>query len=140
MITACKILINKHKIKITYLFAGILNTVFGLSIFPIMMAILQPQDIHYNIIITICYPFSIFFAFITNKFIVFRTMGNTKSEFLKFIYFHFVHYLINICILPILILISGLSPIWAQMLFIVIVIVSGWFWHSRITFKNFMNK
>lgn len=125
-----------HETKLRFVLAGGLNTLFGLATFPILMWVFSSRAIHYLIILTIAQALSIGFAFLTNKFLVFRTRGNLAPEFLKFCTFHLGYFLANLAVLPLLVEVFAIPPIWAQFLFAGCVIVTSYFWHSRITFQT----
>ena len=124
-----------HQVKIRFLLAGALNTVIGLGTFPALYYLLESRRLHYLVILTISQVLCICFAYLTNKFLVFKTKGNYVHEFSKFITFHLTYFAVNLIVLPLMV--SGLSfnPVIAQSLFAVLVIVSSYFWHSRITFS-----
>jgi len=91
---------------------------------------------YYLIVLTVSQIVCVTFAFLTNKFLVFRTKGNYGTEFMKFITFHLSYFLVNLAALPVLVVFFGINPIIAQTSFAVMVIVSSYFWHSRITFSS----
>ena len=70
-----------------------------------------------------------------NKFLVFKTQGNYIPELLKFFTFHLSHFIINLAALPILVELFKFEPVLAQIFFAITVIISSYFWQSRITFK-----
>ncbi|NTF45747.1 MULTISPECIES: GtrA family protein [Rhizobium] len=129
-------LARQHETKIRFIAAGGLNTLFGLAAFPVLMWTLASMSMHYLIILTIAQILSISFSFITNKFLVFRTSGNYLAEFGKFITFHAAYFIANLVALPIMVELLGVPPIWGQFGFAAAVIVSSYFWHSRITFQR----
>lgn len=126
--------LEPHQEKIRFLFAGALNTVIGLSVYPILFFLLRPMRLHYLVILTFSQIICISFAYLTNKFLVFKTSGNYLKESGKFLTFHLIYYLINLAVLPMLVEFGGMKPVWAQTLFAMLVIVTSYFWHSRITF------
>lgn len=128
-------LIRHHETKLRFIVTGGLNTIFGLAAFPVMIWVLAPLSAHYLIVLLIAQTLSIAFAFITNKFLVFRTDGNYLSEFGKFITFHAACFVVNLVALPIMVEFFGVSPIWGQFAFAASVIVSSYFWQSRVTFR-----
>lgn len=128
--------VGTHETKIRFGAAGALNTVFGLAIFPILYFALAFLSLHYLIILTISQVMSITFAFTTNKILVFKTKGNLLHEYGKFILFHISYFAVNLIALPILVDALKISPVWAQSGFAVAVIISSYFWHSRITFVS----
>ena len=125
----------QHQVKIRFLLAGALNTVIGLGTFPALYYLLESRQLHYLVILTISQVLCICFAYLTNKFLVFKTRGNYVNEFSKFITFHLSYFAVNLIVLPLMV--SGLdfNPVIAQSLFAIMVIVSSYFWHSRITFS-----
>jgi putative flippase GtrA len=129
-------LTNQDQIKIRFLLVGALNTVVGLTVFPALYFLVIPLQIHYLLILVISQIMCVSFSFMTSKFLVFRTSGNYLRESAKFITFHLTLFLLNLAALPVLIEFAGIHPIWAQMLFTVLVIVSSYFWHSYITFSS----
>lgn len=126
--------VNRHQTKIRFLLAGVLNTAVGIVVYPALYFLLAPLKLHYLTILTISQVLCITFSFLTNKFIVFRTSGNYLREFGKFILFHLSYFLVNLAALPVLVEFADMNPIWAQTLFALLVIITSYFWHSRITF------
>ena len=128
-------LIKTNDTKVRFLITGVLNSLFGLIMFPLFYYLLEEYKFHYLIILTISQFVCIIFAYFTNKFLVFKTKGNYASEFLKFISFHLSHFLVNLLALPVLVEFFKLEPVIAQIFFAMMVIISSYFWQSRITFK-----
>lgn len=127
---------ERHRTKVRFLLAGAVNTVFGLAAFPVLYFLLSPLSLHYLVVLTISQVVCITFAFLTNKFMVFRTEGNIRAEYAKFVLFHAAYFVVNLAALPAIVNLSGLSPVWGQTLFAVAVIVTSYFWHSRVTFST----
>jgi putative flippase GtrA len=125
-----------HQVKIRYLLAGGLNTVVGLSVYPMLYYLASSLELHYLIILVISQLVCIAFSFLTSKFLVFRTSGNYRQEFWRFLTFHAFYFLLNLVVLPILVDFVGLNPVWAQTIFALLIIVSSYFWHSRYTFTS----
>jgi putative flippase GtrA len=124
----------RHEIKIRFLFAGIFNTLVGLATFPILFFTLSSYELHYLKILALSQIVCVCVAFITNKFLVFRTRGNYMTEFVKFISFHLTYFFINLISLPVLVEFLGFNPVTGQVLFAIVVVISSYFWHSKITF------
>lgn len=129
-------LADQHQTKIRFLIAGAFNTAIGLALFPALYFLAAPMKLHYLVILTISQVLCISFAFLTNKFLVFRTSGNYLWETGKFLTFHLTYFLVNLVALPALVEFVGMHPVWAQTLFAVLIIVTSYFWHSRITFSS----
>ncbi len=127
---------RQHETKIRFLLAGGVNTVQGLANYPILYLLLSPLHVHYLVILVISQSLSITFSFITNKFFVFRTTGKHLQECGKFISFHVIHLVTNLTVLPLLVELANMNPAWAQVCYSVVVIITSYFWHSRITFRS----
>lgn len=135
-VEAGQLLAVRHQTKIRFLLAGALNTAIGLGVFPALYFLAAPLKLHYLIIFTFSQVICISFAFLSNKFLVFRTEGNFLKESGKFLTFHLGLFLLNLAVLPSLVELAGMNPVWAQTLFAVLIIVTSYFWHSRITFSS----
>ena len=131
----CQGIVFQHQVKIRFFFTGILNTVVGLGTFPALYYLLESRQLHYLMILTISQTLCICFAYLTNKFLVFKTRGNYANEFSKFITFHLSYFAVNLVMLPLMVGGLDFNPVIAQTLFALTVIVSSYFWHSRITFS-----
>lgn len=129
-------LASRHQTKVRFLLAGALNTIIGLAAYPGLYFLAAPLNLHYLTVLAVSQVVCIAFAFLTNKFLVFRTSGNYLRESGKFLTFHLAYFLVNLAALPALVELAGMKPVWAQTLFAVLVIVTSYFWHSRITFSS----
>ena len=124
----------QHEVKIRFLFAGLFNTLVGLATFPILYFALSAYELHYLKVLSLSQIVCVCVAFITNKFLVFRTRGNYMAEFIKFISFHLTYFFINLISLPVLVEFLNFNPVTGQVMFAIVVIISSYFWHSKITF------
>jgi putative flippase GtrA len=127
-------LIRRHETKVRFLLAGALNTVVGLAAYPVLFFLLAPLKLHYMVVLGITQVTCVAFSYLTNKFLVFRTVGNYLRESGKFVLFHLSYFLVNLVALPVLVEVIGMSPVWGQTLFAVAVIITSYFWHSNVTF------
>lgn len=127
--------LERHETKARFLVAGGINTVFGLAIYPALFLTVGRQGMHYMVVLVISQILSITFAYGTQKFLVFRTKGNYLSEIGRFSLFYLSYFAVNLLALPFLVEIVHIGPIVAQFIFSLAVIVSSYFWHSRITFR-----
>ncbi|WP_343519677.1 GtrA family protein [Sphingomonas sp.] len=115
--------------------AGIANTIFGLGIYPLLLWAVPLFHTHYLLALGIAQAVSLCFAFTTYKLGVFRTRGNVMREFGAFAGFYLANYAANWVALPILVEVGGIPPVIAQLGFALVIIVTSWFWHSRVTFR-----
>jgi putative flippase GtrA len=127
-------------LKIKYLTVGAVNTLIGLSAFPLLFWILDSIGIHYLCILIISQIVCVTTAFVLYKLLVFKTVGDYLKEFVKFASFYLVYFLIGIALLPFLVEAAGMHPILSQFLISIGIIISSFFWHSKITFANVKNE
>ncbi len=123
-------------LKIKYVAVGAMNTILGLSAFPFLFWVLDPLGIHYLCILIVCQVFCVTIAFFLYKLLVFKTDGDYLKEFVKFSSFYLIYFLIGIALLPFLVEVAGIHPILSQLLISIGIIISSFFWHSRVTFVN----
>jgi putative flippase GtrA len=121
--------------KIRFLIAGGVNTMIGLSVYPILYSLLVPMGLGYLVVLFISQLICITFSFASNKYFVFKTQGNLHAEYTKFFVFHASYFLLNLICLPALVEVLEMNPIIAQTLFSVFIIVTSYFWHNLVTFK-----
>ena len=126
--------LTKKNLKIRFVLVGFVNTFVGLGIFPALFFGLDFLEFHYLTILTLSQIISVTWAFITNKYLVFRTKGNLEREYGKFVVFHAGIYILNLIALPFFVEVMSFHVVWSQFCFAFIVIVTSYFWHSRITF------
>lgn len=128
--------LEKHKPKLRYLFVGGLNTLVGLSAYPVLYFALEQFALHYMVILVISQVFCVISAFFTNKFLVFRTKGNYIVEFLKFSSFYMAYFVINVAAMPVLVEMVKVHPAVSQVFISIGIIITSYFWHSRVTFAK----
>lgn len=129
-------MVSGHEKKIRFLIAGGLNTLVGLSIYPLLYLALTPFGVGYFKVLFLSQIPSVTFSFITNKYFVFKSKGNVKQEYLKFFSFYGFYFLLNLIALPILVELLRIEPIISQALFSVAIILTSYFWHNMVTFKQ----
>lgn len=127
---------KKHEKKWRFIIVGGINTLFGLMIYPALYLTLTPLGINYLYVLILSQAIGISFAFVSHKYFVFKTIGNVKKEYSKFLSFHLIYLGLNLVILPYMVTSWKFNPMVAQTLFAVAVIVTSYFWHNRITFNT----
>lgn len=127
-------LLLAHRKKLMFLAVGGINTIVGISIFPLLYYVLRPLDIHYVLLLVISQIAGITFSYVTNKLIVFRTRGWLLSEYLRFATYYGVYFLINLGLLPFCVEILKQDPVVSQIIISLGSVFATYFWHSRITF------
>lgn len=129
-------LIHRHEKKLRFLIAGGVNTLVGLSVYPALYFLLSPLGAGYIQVLFLAQIICITFSFMSNKYFVFKTKGNLKKEYAKFFMFYAIYLALNLICLPIMVEGLKMSPVIAQTLFSIAIVVSSYFWHNFITFKQ----
>lgn len=126
---------EKHGQKLRFILAGALNTLVGLATYPVLYFALAGINVDYLAILAISQILCVCFAYLTNKFFVFKTRGDYVQEYLKFITFHGLFFILNVLVLRFLVEHLHLAPVWSQTGFALLVIITSYLWHSKITFS-----
>jgi putative flippase GtrA len=129
-------MVTGHEKKLRFLIAGSINTLVGLSVYPLLFIVLEPMGVGYIKVLIIAQLICITFSFISNKYYVFKSKGNLRQEYIKFFMFHGFYFLLNLICLPVLVEIFKINPIISQTLFAIFIIVTSYFWHNAVTFKS----
>jgi putative flippase GtrA len=119
-----------------YLLAAGMNTVFGLAIYPALLWAFPWLRVHYMVGLLIAQAVSLCFAYASYKLGVFQTRGGYAREITAFLSFYGVNYAANWIALPALVEFGHIPPIIAQLMFSAVIMVSSYFWHSKVTFKG----
>jgi putative flippase GtrA len=118
-----------------FLVAGAFNTALSLVVFGGLYLLLQ-DSLHYTIIATLAYIISITNSFIVYKYLVFRSTGNILKEYFRSYLVYGVSFLVSMTMLVLLVEITGIHPIIAQCLTIVVVVFVSYFGSSKFTFRQ----
>jgi putative flippase GtrA len=127
---------NLQKRQWRYVLAGGLNTLVGLSVYPILWFLLHALEVNYLLILTFAQIIGVTFAFLTTKLYVFQTSGYYFKEAWKFFSFHLLYFFADVVVLRMLVEVFNIAPIIGQTGFTLVAVVGGYVWHSRITFKQ----
>lgn len=133
---ALRNIIGRHEKKLRFLIAGGVNTIVGLSVYPLLYILLKPIGLGYMEVLFLAQVICITFSFLSNKYFVFKTKGNIKKEYVKFFMFYGFYLALNVICLPFMVEVINLTPIISQTLFSIAIIVTSYFWHNFITFKQ----
>lgn len=125
-----------QKKQILFVLVGALNTFIGLATYPILYYWFSDPYLGYMGVLVLSQLICITFSFVTNKYLVFKTKGGIKKEYVKFFLFHGINMALNFICLPIMVSVWRLNPMIAQTLFSILVIVTSYFWHNYITFRQ----
>lgn len=129
------LLIARNHRPLRFAAAGAVNTFFGLAIYPLLLRSSDKLHRHYLVALGIAQVTSLCFAFGIYKWAVFRTRANLFREIWTFASFYLFNYALNWIALPVLVEMVRIPPMIAQFSFSLVVMVSSYFWHSRLTFR-----
>lgn len=124
---------------VRFVLAGALNTAFGLAIYPALLWAFPLLRTHYLGALGIAQVVSVLFAYSTYKLAVFRTRAGVLREAGLFGTFYVVASALNWLALPFLVEVLHFAPIFAQLGFSLALMLSSYFWHSRVTFRPARN-
>lgn len=124
---------RKHGQKIAYLLVGGWNTLFGFAIFAVLYYLLH-QRVHYTLILVINYVISITNAFLSYKFIVFKTKGNLLREYLRFYVVYGASFIANIILMLIIVEFLKVRPVPAQGVILFFTTVVSYMGHKHYSF------
>lgn len=127
---------KKNRLKVKFLLAGGVNTMFGLGCFPLLYIAFEKLQIHYLYTLFLSQVMCILFSYITNKFFVFQTSKNYIKEFAKFSTFYLIFSILNIIYLPIMVEYYDKTPVFSQIIYSIFIIMSSYLWHKNISFKK----
>lgn len=125
-----------HRTKLVFLVVGGVNTVVGISIFPLLYYASRPLDVHYMPLLIVSQILGITFSYLTNKLIVFKTEGWSVPEYLRFATYYGIYFVLNLILLPVCVEFLRQDPVIAQLVISIGSVVATYFWHSRITFRT----
>lgn len=126
--------VSKHQEKIRYLIAGGWNTLFGYCTFAALLFIFAKQ-LHYILILVITYVISVSNAYVSYKFLVFRTKGNYLREYLRFYLVYGAVFVANLILLPISVELLNIKPLISQAMIIAGAVVISYFGHKHYSFQ-----
>ena len=119
-----------------YLVAAGFNTAFGLAIYPALLLAFPALRVHYMAALLIAQGLSLAFAYSSYKLGVFQTRGRYARELTAFLSFYGVNYAANWIALPALVEFAHIGPIVAQLMFSAVIMITSYFWHSKVTFRG----
>lgn len=125
--------------KFRYLAIGLWNTLAGYAIFAGLYLVIGPQ-VGYMVTALISHVLAVVQSFLTQRHLVFRSQGNWWAEYLRFNLAHLGSLLTGLALLPILVELIGFTPLIAQVLSTLLIVVISYFVHQHFTFRTLPNK
>ena len=117
-----------------FIFVGLINTIFGISIFPIIYYF--SESLHYNFLITLSTILAVTFSYSTHKVFVFKTKKNFINELKKYLPFQFLFYLMNLVLINIGVGILKYNLLYTQIGITIGIAIISFFIYEKIVFSS----
>lgn len=130
---------RKYEEKIWYVIAGGWNTLIGYLVFAILYYFLS-HKIHYLIILVFSYIVSITNAYVSYKYLVFKTKGNYLREYLRFYLVYGTSFLVNIALMMVIVELIHINPVIAQGIILFFTTMIAYVGHKRYSFNISTNE
>ncbi len=125
----------KEKVVVRYALIGVINTVFGFSFFPLFYWLFH-SVLEINILVTLSHVCCALFAFLSHKYLTFRSGEKVHLEGGKFIVTQAIAWTINIILLNIAMALLNWSPFILQMLISVLLTIGNYFAYKYFVFLS----
>ena len=130
-----KKLIAKYSNKpLLFIFVGLINTIFGISIFPIIYFLVE--GLHHNFLVTLSTILSVAFSYSTQKVFVFKTKKNFTNELKKYLPFQFLFYLMNLVLINIGVNFLKFNLLYTQVGITIGIAIISFFIYEKIVFSS----
>ena len=130
-----KKLIAKYSNKpLLFIFVGLINTIFGISIFPIIYFLVE--GLHHNFLVTLSTVLSVAFSYSTQKVFVFKTKKNFTNELKKYLPFQFLFYLMNLVLINIGVNLLKFNLLYTQVGITIGIAIISFFIYEKIVFSS----
>jgi putative flippase GtrA len=134
-IDTSKIVSSQNKKRLRYIFVGVWNTIFSYAAFLGLYFYLHSL-LHYTVILVLSQIVGLTNAYICYKLLVFKTKGNILREYLRFYVVYGSTFIINLLLLGLFVEILLISPVLAQGIIAIVVVIIGYVGHNRFSFKT----
>ncbi len=132
--------LTPHQYEVlAYLVVGGWNTAFGIGLYTLGYLFLGAH-IHYVLLAAIVQVMAITNAFVCYKFFVFRAKGNWLIEYLRCYLVYGVGALLGMLLLSVFVESFRMSPVIANVLSTIIVIVLSFLGHKYFSFRKKMKR
>lgn len=121
--------------QIRFLVIGAYNTAFGYGTFFVLYAALGGR-LHYLTLSTIAHFIAVTNSYVMQRFVVFRSTGTWPLEFLRFNLSHLATLGLGLVALHVLVEYAGLSPLLAQGIVLLMIVIASYMLHSLFSFRS----
>lgn len=124
--------------RIAFLMVGVTNTAIGFGLF-VFFELTIGRMWGYMATLLFAHVTSVLCAFVLYRKLVFRVRGNVLVDLLRFESVYLVALGVNAVLLPLLVELTPLQPIFAQALIVFVTTLISYFGHSRFSFRRKTN-
>lgn len=121
--------------KIRFLLVGGYNTAFVMALYAALYC-LCGEHIHYIAILVVAHFISVANSYLALKFLVFRTSGNYKQEFIRINISYFYILVANFILLAGFVQILRTSPVLTQCAIVILLAIGSYFLHKHYSYKQ----
>jgi putative flippase GtrA len=114
-----------------FLVVGGVNTAVGYGFFALFLLFSG-----YLASLYLSYAAAVVVAFVLHRRFTFRVRGNVVVDFVRFVGVYVVSLAVNTAVLPLLVEVAGLHPLWAQAIALVITTVISYVGHKWFSFRR----
>lgn len=115
-----------------FIFVGILNTVFGYSLFALLIYL----QIFYLLALTISHLLATFNSYLWNRFFTFKSKNRIQKELVKFLIIYTSIYILNFLLLYIWVDLFNINPLISQLFILVLVTTISFLGQRYLVFKR----
>lgn len=124
-----------ENVQFRYLLAGIWNSIFGISLFGILLLLLE-DEIGYIGVLTISMPISIIQSHYVQRKFVWSTHSNYRKELMRFSIVYGIQYFLNIALLWGAVEILEFEVFYSQLVIVGFLVVASYLLNKKWTFSR----
>lgn len=121
-------------LKKRYLFVGLLNTLFSVTLFYVLLRVLQ--NLQYQLILLICFFIANLESHLTQRFLVWKSVNPYFPELLRFFLGAIGMFLINLSLLTFLVDFLGYKTFESQVFLVLVLPILNYFFQKHAVFKS----
>jgi len=125
-------ILNRLRNEISFLVVGVWNTIFGLSLFYLLLKIIP--ELNYFIILTSSFIISTLQSHFSQRSFVWRSSGPYLYELMKFFWGTFGSFIFNLACLPVLVEYLHFPVYLSQVLIVFLLTIFSFFYQKNIVF------
>jgi putative flippase GtrA len=122
--------------KLRFIIVGIFNTIFGLSLFPVLFFFFPEFSSNYLMLMIASHVVCVIVSFLTQKFFAFGAKGQARFEIITFLFFHVSHLFAGMVFVEYVFNAYGISPGVVQPTYTLIMVIFSYFWYSKVSFRR----